>query len=290
MRHRKRKSGFTLVELLVVVGIISLLIGLLLPAITKAKAASRATTCASNLRQIGVLYIAYAQQNNEYVPLGHAESVPPNQLPYPDIDREPGNPTGGTDGVANFTNRNHYIWAYGRPSSAGGLFLTSGMVGKRSARIFYCPADLHGKPFKYDVPENPWPEQDGQLLEGIRPTVTRITYATRPVIGQAWGHDTLHHTCSFPELSQLFRLKNQAIMAELPAEHFSVFYFDLGQLIELVMPIIQAQLESDAASSGIGTPEPVVLPDLSAIEALASVAYERDGMIGTSVLLMISGE
>jgi len=216
MRHRKRKSGFTLVELLVVVGIISLLIGLLLPAITKAKAASRATTCASNLRQIGVLYIAYAQQNNEYVPLGHAESVPPNQLPYPDIDREPGNPTGGTDGVANFTNRNHYIWAYGRPSSAGGLFLTSGMVGKRSARIFYCPADLHGKPFKYDVPENPWPEQDGQLLEGIRPTVTRITYATRPVIGQAWGHDTLHHTCSFPELSQLFRLKNQAIMAELP--------------------------------------------------------------------------
>jgi hypothetical protein len=200
---------------LVVVGIISLLIGILLPAITKARASARATTCASNLRQIGQLYILYAQQNDDYVPLGHAESLPPNQLAYPEIDRDAGPADDGIGGY--FTNRNHYLWVYGRPSCAGGLFLTTGMVKRGSAKIFHCPADQHGKAFKFDSVQNPWPEQDGQLWEGQRPTTTRVTYATRPVMGEAWNHDSATGTCPvLPEMTQLFRLKNQAIVAELP--------------------------------------------------------------------------
>ena len=58
--HEQRKKGFTIVELLVVVSIIALLIGILLPAIGKARDKARTTTSVSNLRQLAVAHNAYA--------------------------------------------------------------------------------------------------------------------------------------------------------------------------------------------------------------------------------------
>jgi hypothetical protein len=80
----------------------------------------------------------------------------------------------------------------------------------------------------------------------------------------------------------------QAIMAELPDEHFAVVYLDLGQIIELAMPFIEAELASEAGGFAVGTPEPVELPDLSAIQALATVGFLQDDLVGTSTLLMIA--
>ncbi len=71
--HKAR--AFTLVELLVVIGIVSTLVAILLPALTKARQAAQTTACASNVRQIGLAAIMYATQNRGNLPYEFVDST-----------------------------------------------------------------------------------------------------------------------------------------------------------------------------------------------------------------------
>jgi prepilin-type N-terminal cleavage/methylation domain-containing protein/prepilin-type processing-associated H-X9-DG protein len=68
MRTRHHHRAFTLVELLIVVGIIALLVALLLPALAKARRQALQAACSSNLRQLGGALVAYATANRGWFP------------------------------------------------------------------------------------------------------------------------------------------------------------------------------------------------------------------------------
>jgi prepilin-type N-terminal cleavage/methylation domain-containing protein/prepilin-type processing-associated H-X9-DG protein len=69
MKMRDRKA-FTLIELLVVIAIIALLMSILMPALHRVKEQARAVACLSNLRQWGVMFIMYAEDNDQSFPAG----------------------------------------------------------------------------------------------------------------------------------------------------------------------------------------------------------------------------
>jgi len=74
MKIPKFSKGFTLIELLVVIAIIGILAGILLPVLSRARESARKTQCMSNVKQIGMGLIMYANENSETFPSSTASN------------------------------------------------------------------------------------------------------------------------------------------------------------------------------------------------------------------------
>ncbi|MGB7160302.1 MAG: type II secretion system protein [Tepidisphaeraceae bacterium] len=121
MRRQRGFTGFTLVELLVVIGIIAVLISLLLPALNRARAHATSVQCLSNLRQLGQICYQYAAENNGWLPPSQPDSI--RQLTG-------GGNIAGNSGVGLNPAPSHRLRQE--------LFRRL----KGSTLIFYCPANL----------------------------------------------------------------------------------------------------------------------------------------------------
>ena len=81
--RRETTGGFTLIELLVVIAIISVLAAILFPVFAQARAKAYQAQCASNLRQIGLALVMYAQDNDDTLMPGHLRATPLPGSPSP---------------------------------------------------------------------------------------------------------------------------------------------------------------------------------------------------------------
>lgn len=117
MKCRFARNAFTLVELLVVIGIIAILISVLLPALTRARLHAQRVNCSSNLRQIGHIWHMYSNEHQGYFP---ASGVNLGNWTLITVDQ-----------------RDLFINRY----------------RLRNGRIFYCP---NYRPFTGELSDNDW--------------------------------------------------------------------------------------------------------------------------------------
>ncbi len=191
----RERCGFTLVELLVVIGIIAVLISILLPALNRARDAAQRVSCLSNLRQVATVLRFYANDNRDYVPIGYRNNT--KWAAY-----------------AIRTSRTVFIF----PGDPPGLYQLFGRVYLagyiKDSKWLYCPTERDTR-WQFNTPDNAWPPE-AQLSEFVR-----AGYNLRPVID--WGQKNYPVAGGLPtSWPKLNDLRSKAIVSDFVAHSGNV--------------------------------------------------------------------
>jgi prepilin-type N-terminal cleavage/methylation domain-containing protein/prepilin-type processing-associated H-X9-DG protein len=162
----RKARGFTLVELLVVIGIIAVLISVLLPVLSGAREQARTVACQSNIRQILQAMFMYANDNGGRLPT----PAPPGSIPMSDTVAIAAGPP----------------WVY--DFSHGSLIAYLGPSPQVRQQLFLCPSDDPPRYGGIGSPRTPDPTRSrnfsynfsARLLGWGRITVVRVTRVVHP--------------------------------------------------------------------------------------------------------------
>ncbi len=123
-----RKTAFTLIELLVVIAIIAILAALLLPALARAKSKAQAIQCMNNNKQLGLAWMMYAGDNNDFLAINSDKS-------------------GDWNGLHSWVS-GWLTWDTSRDNTntlrlTDDRFSCMGPYTARAAKIYWCPTDIY---------------------------------------------------------------------------------------------------------------------------------------------------
>lgn len=126
---RKQEAGFTLIELLVVIAIIALLMGILMPALSRVREVAKRAVCSSQVKQVGVAITAYASDNENHMPVYNSNNT--NVKPYLLVQS-----------YVLYRSESPYVDANGKllPMKLAVLY-EGGYVA--NPKVFYCPSNKH---------------------------------------------------------------------------------------------------------------------------------------------------
>lgn len=202
-----KRSGFTLIELLVVIAIIAVLASMMLPALAKAKEAGRTAKCKSNLRQICMGMLMYAEDNRDVLPW--AGGVDRNLQPdWVWGGHQMSNPLDRTQWKRSY-------WAF--HAESGSIFnYTTGLkrVAPRPGRndtdwyerthdVYRCPSTGElGRSRRVNFSMNAWLDRDRQLRSGrVGSEGVQLLKVKKPVtklLVLDESPETMHNASFFP--------------------------------------------------------------------------------------------